>query len=642
MCKTAQDAQKQKKELSQLDFRFHFFPWWKEPSYRLGSQVVITQEALDYFDSLKNRGITLDAEQMYWYAARKHTQGADMMREYPTTPEEAWESAIDGAYYAQQMSRCRLEKRIGFIPYDDSLPVYTAWDLGYNDSTAIWFAQIFGKEIRLIDYVEGSGESLAHWLGVVKSRPYIYEKHLAPHDIMVHEYTTGMTRQASARKMGVNLIPTAKVEIIPGIDQVRGILNRCFFDERLCSKGIKALENYKKQWNDRMGCWAKEPLHNEYSHGCFIGETLIECFDGEKRIDEICIGDLVKTPNGFKRVTFIHQYSSKNLLNICTDSKSIVCTPNHKIFTNSGLIYADALRYNDIILNRKEDGELCRKYGCHRKDFALGFRETFLLAKMKERLYSMDTAFDGTVFTIEEILQRLTMRFQVFIEQCGVFIREKFQKIITFITSTETQNTIIYQIYPACINANTWNMKLQGTNGLVANQIDSSSETTTKRLSDGIPVKKDLNGILSMGRTLGMEESRLKRSANNARKNMKHIMPDDLDFVVESAKQKIDTLCLSLGKREPVLSVQTNTKSENIPSQERVASLAPLLFREEQKVYDFEVEDDHCYYANGLLVSNSDAFRTLATGMQMITSQMTPQVKTLGNINPHNFSSAFR
>ena len=102
---------------------------------------------------------------------------------------------------------------------------------------------------------------------MVKSKPYIYEKHLAPHDVMVHEYSSGMTRQASARKMGINLIAVQKVALIPGIDQVRNILNRCWFDESKCSKGIKALENYKKEWNDRAGCWASQPLHNWASHG---------------------------------------------------------------------------------------------------------------------------------------------------------------------------------------------------------------------------------------------------------------------------------------------------------------------------------------------------------------------------------------
>jgi hypothetical protein len=274
LCKTAQTLSSQDKELSKLDFKFHFFPWWKEPAYRIGSPAIMQPETVEYFTSLESRGVKLDAEQKWWYAARHATQGEDMLREFPSTPEEAWEQSAEGAYYSKQISQVRLEKRIGHIPYDDSLPVFTAWDLGYNDSTAIWYFQVVGKEIHLIDYSEGSGESLAHWLGIVKNKPYVYEKHLAPHDIMAHEYTSGMTRQASARKMGFSLIPVSKVDVIPGIDAVRGILNRCWFDENKCAQGIKCLENYKKEWNDRQGCWNSQPLHNWASHGADAFRTL--------------------------------------------------------------------------------------------------------------------------------------------------------------------------------------------------------------------------------------------------------------------------------------------------------------------------------------------------------------------------------
>lgn len=268
MCKQSKANADSSKELSKLDFRFHFFPWWKEPGYRIGSSAGnITTEMHEYFLGLLGKGINLSDEQKNWYALRFATQGEHMKREYPSTADECWETSNDGCYYSKHITQARIEKRIGHVPYDESLPVYTAWDLGYNDSTTIWFFQVYGKEIRLIDYVEGSGESLSHWLGVVKTKPYVYEKHLAPHDIMVHEYTSGMTRQASARKMGVNLIPVQKVQVIPGIDAARNILNRCWFDEVHCSQGIKALENYKKEWNDRAGCWASQPLHNWASHG---------------------------------------------------------------------------------------------------------------------------------------------------------------------------------------------------------------------------------------------------------------------------------------------------------------------------------------------------------------------------------------
>lgn len=274
MCKKAQTQATQGAELSNLDFKFHFYPWWKDQGYRIGSQIALSQEALDYFESLESRGVKLDEEQKYWYAARHSTQGDDMLREYPSTPDEAWESAVDGSYYSKQMGFARLEKRITHIYHDETIPVHTAWDLGYNDSTAIWFFQLAGQEIHLIDYLEGSGESLSHWLGIVKSKPYVYEKHLAPHDILAHEYSSGMTRQASARKMGFNLFPVPKVEVISGIDAARNILNRCWFDDKKCAQGIKALDNYKKEWNDRAGCWSSHPLHNWASHGADAFRTL--------------------------------------------------------------------------------------------------------------------------------------------------------------------------------------------------------------------------------------------------------------------------------------------------------------------------------------------------------------------------------
>lgn len=274
ICKLAQQNKEKKVQLSKLDFKFHFFPWYGEDSYRIGSVFPVTKEMEEYFTSLSNMGIKIDDEQKNWYIAREQTQKDDMRREYPSTPDESWEVSNEGLYYSKQMTLARSEKRIGFVPYDDSIPVHTAWDIGFNDSNAIWFFQIFGKEIRLIDYEEGSGESLRHWLGVVTSKPYVYGKHIAPHDIMVHEYSSGMTRQAAARNLGMSLLPAQKVEIIPGIDQVRNILNRCWFDEKKCAKGIKALDNYKKEWDERNVCWRSQPLHNWASHGSDAFRTL--------------------------------------------------------------------------------------------------------------------------------------------------------------------------------------------------------------------------------------------------------------------------------------------------------------------------------------------------------------------------------
>jgi len=274
ICKAAEIAQKEKRKLSKLEFKFHFFPWNKEPTYRIGSVLPQSSESIEYFDHLKSLGIEIDEEQKNWYIAREITQKDNMRREYPSTPEEAWEVSNEGLYYSKQMTQMRSEKRICFVPYDEQLEVHTAWDLGYNDSNAIIFFQVLGKEIRIIDYEEGSGESLAHWIKVCKQKDYCYGKHIAPHDIVVKEYTSGVSRQTTARQLGINFIPSQKSAIIPGIDEVRSILNRCWFDDKKCSKIIKHLDNYKKEWDDRNACWRSQPLHDASSHGADAMRTL--------------------------------------------------------------------------------------------------------------------------------------------------------------------------------------------------------------------------------------------------------------------------------------------------------------------------------------------------------------------------------
>jgi hypothetical protein len=232
----------------------------------------------NYFDHLISMGIKLDQEQKAWYIAKHATQKEDMRREFPSSAEEAWEVSNEGFYYAKYMTEARASGRIGFCPYEEALDVHTSWDLGMNDFTAIWYFQVYKKEIRLIDFDEGEG-SLDKWIHVVKSKPYTYGKHIAPHDIMVREMSDAVSRQIKARKHGINFLAAKKGLIIPGIDEVRNILARCWFDEKKCDKGIKCLDNYRKEWDDRHGCWRSQPLHNWASHGADAMRTLATGLD---------------------------------------------------------------------------------------------------------------------------------------------------------------------------------------------------------------------------------------------------------------------------------------------------------------------------------------------------------------------------
>jgi len=267
MCSRARSLQESETKLTPLDFKFFFFPWWRNPEYRLQTSVSIPQETDKYFSELEAKGIGLFPPQKFWYIKKQETQNADMMREYPSTPDEAFHTSLEGAYYSRQMLEVRKEKRIGHISHDPCTLVHTCWDLGFGDSTSIWFFQICGKEVHFIEYYENSGEPLTFYLKLIHERPYQYGRHLVPHDAGVHEYSTGHSRIEVARKLGVTFTQVANIKIDEGIDAVRNILRRCWFDEQKCSSGIKSLEGYRRQWNDTQGCWSSKPHHDQLSHG---------------------------------------------------------------------------------------------------------------------------------------------------------------------------------------------------------------------------------------------------------------------------------------------------------------------------------------------------------------------------------------
>jgi phage terminase large subunit len=187
----------------------------------------------------------------------------------------SWDSPVVGSYFGSAMRRADEDKRIMNIPYETQLPVNTYWDLGVDDSTSIWFLQMNGRELRLIDYYESSGEGLSHYANILNSKGYSYGKHYAPHDIEVRELTTGVSRRETAKGLGINFEtvqrPTRKED---GIDAIRTILSRCYFDKERCKRGIDGLKGYKKKWNDKMMVYSNEPVHDWTSHPTDAFQTL--------------------------------------------------------------------------------------------------------------------------------------------------------------------------------------------------------------------------------------------------------------------------------------------------------------------------------------------------------------------------------
>lgn len=187
----------------------------------------------------------------------------------------SWDSPVIGSYFGSGMRRAKEDGRLTKVPYDAMLPVNTYWDLGIDDSMSIWFAQLHAKEIRLIDYYESSGEGIPHYASKLKEKGYSYGKHFAPHDIEVRELTTGISRKETAEKLGIRFETVkrpAKKE--DGIDAIRTMLSRCYFDEEKCKRGIDALKGYKKKWNEKMMVYENNPVHDWTSHATDAFQTL--------------------------------------------------------------------------------------------------------------------------------------------------------------------------------------------------------------------------------------------------------------------------------------------------------------------------------------------------------------------------------
>ena len=195
----------------------------------------------------------------------KITMGEDR---YEQEFECSFEAAIVGAYYAMEMKTAMQDNRITTVPYDPSVGVVTAWDLGIGDSTAIWFAQYVGQEIRVIDYYENSGVGLDHYAKELSNKNYHYMDHILPHDVQVKELGTGKSRLETLHNLGIQDVTIApKLAIEDGIQAARSMLNRCWFDEEKCNRGIEALRQYRREFDEKNKTWRGKPLHDWTSPG---------------------------------------------------------------------------------------------------------------------------------------------------------------------------------------------------------------------------------------------------------------------------------------------------------------------------------------------------------------------------------------
>lgn len=184
----------------------------------------------------------------------------------------SFEAAVVGAYYAEQMNEMREDGRISRVSVDKAYEVETSWDLGIRDQTAIWFVQRIGSEVRLIDYYEASGVGLDHYVEHLrdweKQHKTRFGTHFLPHDVSAQELGTGRSRLATLDALGLrNVVVVPQHAVLDGINSVRRMLPKVWIDEERCARGLRCLQMYRSDIDEKTGAFKPRPVHDEFSHG---------------------------------------------------------------------------------------------------------------------------------------------------------------------------------------------------------------------------------------------------------------------------------------------------------------------------------------------------------------------------------------
>lgn len=268
-------------KLTEMDYLFHFFAWYEDDTNEVDPDGVgISPDLAAYFDKLETEHqVNLTPRKRAWYASKSEEQGDDMKREHPSTPQEAFEQSVEGAYYGKELAKVDSSGRIQDLPILPGYPVNTFWDIGKNDTTAIWFHQQVGMWHHFIDFYENAGEGADHYVRILRERGYLYGKHYLPHDGENSEWMmSGMqTRRELLEKMlDQPCVKVNRIERIQdGIDMVKACLPLVRFDRTRCGEftpgcgrgGLPALRNYRREWNEKTSTWHDHPLHNWASDG---------------------------------------------------------------------------------------------------------------------------------------------------------------------------------------------------------------------------------------------------------------------------------------------------------------------------------------------------------------------------------------
>lgn len=207
----------------------------------------------------------LDAEEIE--ATRRQLTEDQFAQEYLCD----FSAALVGAYYGREMAAAERQGRVCAVAYDEAVPVFTAWDIGYRDDTAIWWFQVVRDEIHVIDFHASSGKSVQHYADIVNGKPYRYATHWLPHDARAKTLASGgksVIEQLAATVTGglamFGIVPNLDVQ--DGIQAARVALGKTWFDEARCAEGLESLRAYQREFDEEKKVFRERPRHDWTSH----------------------------------------------------------------------------------------------------------------------------------------------------------------------------------------------------------------------------------------------------------------------------------------------------------------------------------------------------------------------------------------
>jgi len=196
--------------------------------------------------------------------AAKNEMGEDKYRQ---EFECSFDAAVEGSYFGQILNELEEKKHMQEIPREELSRTFTAWDLGMGDSTSIWVAQLVGTEVRLLDYYENHGVGLDHYVKWIKDNDYLKAEHILPHDVRVRELGTGKSRMEMLEEAGLEVKIAPRMGLDDGIQAVRRLLPRCWFNVPKVQIGLNCLRNYRRDYDEKRKIFYERPLHDWSSHG---------------------------------------------------------------------------------------------------------------------------------------------------------------------------------------------------------------------------------------------------------------------------------------------------------------------------------------------------------------------------------------